>query len=88
MNLFATSGFIPEITENFQGSISLEIRATEHDVRRYIEGNMAYLPSFVGRSLDLQEDVKTGIMQAVDGMYVVLIVIIYTSTYFAQVFTC
>lgn len=49
---------------------------------------MAYLPSFVGRSLDLQEDVKTGIIKAVDGMYVVLIVIIYTRTYFTQVLTC
>ncbi|OBT62628.1 hypothetical protein VE03_08515 [Pseudogymnoascus sp. 23342-1-I1] len=69
VNLFATSRFIPEITENFQGSISLEIRASENDVRRYVEGYMAYLPSFVGRSPDLQEDVKTGIVKAVDGMF-------------------
>lgn len=87
-NLFVTSRFIPEITEYFQGSISLEIRASEHDVRRYVEGHMAYLPSFVGRSPDLREDVKTCIIKAVDGMYVVLIVIIYTRTYFTQVLTC
>jgi hypothetical protein len=43
---------------------------------------MAYLPSFVRRSLDLQEDVKTSIIKAVNGMYVVLIVIIYIRTYF------
>jgi hypothetical protein len=82
-NLFATSRFIPEISENFQASISLEIRASEHDVRRYVDSHMSYLPSFVGRSLDLQEEVKTGIVKAVDGMYVVLIVLIYTNTYFA-----
>jgi Cdc6-like AAA superfamily ATPase len=82
-NLFATSRFIPEITENFQGSISLEIRASEHDMRRYVDGHMPYLPSFVGRSPDLQEEVKTEIVKAVDGMYVVLLVLIYTSTYFA-----
>ena len=71
-NLFATSRFIPEITEFFQGSISLEIRASEHDVRRYVDGHTLYLPSFVGRSPDLLEEVKTGIVKAVDGMYVVL----------------
>jgi hypothetical protein len=81
-NLFATSRFIPEITENFQGSISLEIRASERDVWRYVDGHISYLPSFVGRSPDLQEEVKTGIVQAVDGMYVVLMVLIYTNTYF------
>jgi hypothetical protein len=39
-NLFATSRFIPEITEKFEGSIVLEIRATAEDVRRYIDGHM------------------------------------------------
>jgi Cdc6-like AAA superfamily ATPase len=82
-NLFATSRFIPEITEKFQGSLSLEIRASEHDVRRYVDGHISYLPSFVGRSPDLQEEVKTGIVKAVNGMCVGLIVLIYTNTYFA-----
>ena len=53
----------------------MEIRASEHDVRRYVDGHMSQLPSFVGRSLDLQEEVKTEIVKAVDGMYVVLILI-------------
>jgi Cdc6-like AAA superfamily ATPase len=79
-NLFATSRFIPEITEKFQGSISLEIRASEHDVRRYVDGHISHLPSFVGRSPDLQEEIKTGIVKAVDGMYAVLIVLTYTNT--------
>ena len=81
--LFATSRFIPEITEKFQGSMSLEIRASEYDVRRYVDGYMSNLPSFVRRSLDFQEEVKTKITEAVDGMYVVLSVHIYTKTYFA-----
>lgn len=67
-NLFATSRFVPEITENFRGSPLLEIRASPHDVRRYVDGHMSYLPSFVGRSPDLQEEVKTEIVNAVDGM--------------------
>ena len=50
--------------------MSLEIRASEHDVRRYVDGHMSHLPSFVGRSLDLQEEIKAEIVKAVDGMYV------------------
>jgi hypothetical protein len=69
-NFFATSRFIPEITEKFQGSISLEIRASEQDVRRYIDGHISHLPTFVRRNPDLQEEVKAEIVKAVDGMYV------------------
>lgn len=69
-NIFATSRFIPEITERFEGSMSLEIRASKHDVQRYVDGHMLQLPSFVGRNLDLQEEIKAKIVKAVDGMYV------------------
>jgi hypothetical protein len=69
-NIFATSRFIPEITERFNRSMSLEIRASEHDVRRYVDGHMSHLPSFVGRSPDLQGEIKAKIVKAVDGMYV------------------
>ncbi|KAL6904181.1 ankyrin repeat-containing domain protein [Trichoderma evansii] len=68
VNLFVTSRFIPEITEKFERSISLEIRASEHDVRRYMDGHISRLPSFVRRNSDLQEEVKTGIAKAVDGI--------------------
>jgi len=66
--LFATSRFNLEITEMFKRSMSLEIRASEEDVRRYLEGHMFILPTFVGRSSDLQEEIKTGVIKAVDGM--------------------
>ena len=67
-NLFMTSRPIPEITVRFKRSISLEIRASEEDVRRYLEGHMSKLPTFVGRSSDIQEEIKTSIVKAVDGM--------------------
>lgn len=67
-NIFATSRFLPEVTERFEGSISLEIRASEEDVRRYLDGCMFRLPAFVGRSPDLQEEIKTGIVLLVKGM--------------------
>lgn len=58
-NILATSRFIPEITGKFQGSILLEVRASEHDVRRYVDGFVSSLTSFVGCSPNLQEKLKT-----------------------------
>jgi hypothetical protein len=72
INIFSTSRFIPEIMKEFEGSILLEIRASSEDVQRYLEGHMSQLPSFVSRNADLQEEIKTKIVQAVDGMYVPL----------------
>lgn len=69
-NLFATSRFIPEITEKFEGSLSLEIRAREEDVRRYLGSQISNFPAFVQRDIDLQEEIKTKVVKAVDGMYV------------------
>ncbi|RYP43045.1 hypothetical protein DL770_011882 [Monosporascus sp. CRB-9-2] len=68
-NLFTTSRFIPEITEMFSRSTSLEIRASAEDVRRYVDGDISHLPSFVGRNPELQEEIKTGIVKAIDGMF-------------------
>ena len=70
VNIFATSRIIPEITERFEGSVSLEIRASEPDVRRYVDGHISHLPSFVGHRPDLQEEIKAEIVKAVNGMYV------------------
>lgn len=68
-SLFATSRFIPEIMKKFDRSISLEIRASEEDVRSYLEGHISRLPSCVARSRDLQGEIETKIIEAVDGMY-------------------
>jgi hypothetical protein len=67
-NVFATSRFMPEVTEKFKGSISLEIRASEEDVRRYLDSHLFRLPAFVSRRPDLQEEIKTGIVLLVKGM--------------------
>ena len=67
-NLFATSRPISSIEKELEGNAKLEIRATEEDVRRYLEGYIFRLPGFVVRSLELQEEIKTAIVKAVDGM--------------------
>jgi hypothetical protein len=71
VNLFATSRSISSIEKEFEGDTMLEIRASEEDVRRYLDGHMFRLPGFVVRSVELQEEIKTDIVKAVDGMYVV-----------------
>ncbi|KAH8701007.1 nucleoside phosphorylase domain-containing protein, partial [Talaromyces proteolyticus] len=71
VNFFATSRFIPDIRAEFERreSILLEIRARDGDVRSYLEGHMSRLPSFVKRQPNLQEEIKTEIACAVDGMF-------------------
>ena len=70
-NLFVTSRLISSIEKEFEGNSKLEIRASEEDVRKYLEGHMFRLPGFVVRSLALQEEIKANIVKAVDGMYVI-----------------
>ncbi|KFY02660.1 hypothetical protein O988_02000, partial [Pseudogymnoascus sp. VKM F-3808] len=68
-SIFSTSRFIPEIHEHFKNSMRLEIRASDQDVQRYIDGHMSQLPRCVLRSSDMQGEIKTAIVQAVNGMF-------------------
>ena len=70
MNLFVTSRFIPEITQMFKEGMTLEIRARDEDVQRYLAGHITRLPSFVLSSLDLQNEIKAKISKVINGMYV------------------
>ena len=74
VNLFATSRFIPEITTKFQGSISLEIRASKEDIERYLQAHMRHLTPFDDWNQQLQDEIKVEILDAVDGMYVLGII--------------
>ncbi|KAI0147300.1 hypothetical protein GGR57DRAFT_258771 [Xylariaceae sp. FL1272] len=69
VNLFATSRIIPEVTELFKGCLSIEIRATEDDIRRYLKGHILELPKLVISQPDLQEKITTSITKAVNGMF-------------------
>jgi Cdc6-like AAA superfamily ATPase len=72
-NLFATSRPISSIEKEFEGNSKLEIRASEEDVQEYLNSHLFRLPKFVDRSPKLQEEIKTDIVKAVDGMCVVYI---------------
>ena len=71
VNIFATSRFLPEIEAQFSKSMSLEIRAAEEDVRRYLENQILQLPSCVLRNTALQQQITSQIIDLIDGMYVV-----------------
>jgi Cdc6-like AAA superfamily ATPase len=70
VNFYATSRFIPEVTTKFQGNISLEICASKEDIGRYLEAHMRHLSAFDDWNRQLQDEIKTAIADAVDGMYV------------------
>ncbi|KXG49201.1 uncharacterized protein PGRI_030710 [Penicillium griseofulvum] len=67
-NVFATSR-PTEIHDLFKAGETLEIRAHEDDVRRYLDGNMFRLPGFVNRSPTLQEEIMAVISHHVQGMF-------------------
>lgn len=69
-NVFATSRFIPDIEKEFKkrGANWLEIRASDKDVRRYLNGHKSQLRSFILEDPELEEKVKAIIVKAADGM--------------------
>jgi Cdc6-like AAA superfamily ATPase len=66
-SFFATSRAIPEITKKFEGSISLEIRAKNEDVERYLDGRMRQSDILDD---DIRDMIRRKIIKAADGMYV------------------
>jgi NACHT domain len=71
VNIMVTSRPIPKIMEAFEYDPQLEIRASEADVRSYLDGQMSRLSRCVIKNTTLKEDIKGEIVKAVDGMYVV-----------------
>ncbi|CAI4213228.1 unnamed protein product [Parascedosporium putredinis] len=69
INLLVTSRPVPDIAEVFKASITLEIRAREHNVRRFLDANISQLPPFVQQRPDLQEEAIYAIVGAVDGRF-------------------
>lgn len=68
VRLLFTSRFIPEVTQYFQSCPQLEVRASEEDVRRFVEGQIPRLPTCIHRDAELKSAVQTKIVEAVDGM--------------------
>ncbi|GFF66045.1 conserved hypothetical protein [Aspergillus lentulus] len=67
VNIFATSRFIPQITERFKCSMTLEIRACDEDVREYLKDRILQSESAI--LVPVSEEIQSGIINAVDGMF-------------------
>ncbi|KAK6523104.1 hypothetical protein TWF694_006002 [Orbilia ellipsospora] len=76
--LLVTSRFVPEVVKIFTGSTTLEVRASKEDVQRYVSGHLGQLRPFVAKNRQLQEEIKTSVSEAVDGMF--LLAQIYLSS--------
>ena len=68
VSVFATSRSIPEISAEFSGALSVEIRAIDDDVYRYVQSQMNALPYCVQKNKALQKIIIDEIVQAIDGM--------------------
>ncbi|KAG7041654.1 ankyrin repeat protein [Colletotrichum scovillei] len=69
VNIFATSRHIPEIERYFGNSPHIEIRAVDGDVMKFLDGQISKLPLAVRKNEDLQDQIKSTIVQAVQGMF-------------------
>jgi len=73
VTLFATSRNIPRISAEFSNPerpcLSMEIRASEEDVLKYLDGQMHRLRPFARRNKDLQGQISTAIANSVQGMF-------------------
>ncbi|OHE96458.1 pfs domain-containing protein [Colletotrichum orchidophilum] len=70
-NIFVTSRPVPDIIQlpEFDLGVALAIRATDNDLRRYVEGRIPDMQEFVKKRRDLQEEIKNGVIRIARGMF-------------------
>jgi hypothetical protein len=68
LSFMATARFIPEVMQQFSLSPSLEIQASDSDVKLFVAGQMYLLPEFVQRDGELHKAIQDGISTSADGM--------------------
>jgi len=68
LRLMITSRFIPDLVNRLREALTLEVRANNEDVRRFIAGQFYRLPNCIQRDTALQDIVQDKVTEAVDGM--------------------
>jgi hypothetical protein len=68
LRLMVTSRFIPDIENEFRSTPTLEVRASDLDVKLFVRGQIYRLPKCVQRDIELQNFVEDKIVDAADGM--------------------
>lgn len=81
LNLLVTSRNIPAIAQAFHGARHLEVRASDHDVEKYIEGRIpraGFLNIHLGKDATLKEEILKAITGNIDGMLVSLLLLLHS----------
>ena len=68
VNLLLTSRDIPSITEHVRSDMNVEMRASNEDVMKYVEGRINKSRKLFARRKDLEHTVKDAIVSSADGM--------------------
>lgn len=68
IRLMVTSRHIPDIVQEFQDSLRIEIRARDEDIKPFIQGQLDRLPRCVQNSTELQLMIQEKVTGAIDGM--------------------
>ncbi|KAK7952992.1 hypothetical protein PG988_013686 [Apiospora saccharicola] len=68
-NIVVTSRFIPEIESQFEDAFRVEVRASELDIRQYLDAKIPYIEGYVSRHKELHDEIKQSIIDCVDGMF-------------------
>ncbi|RYP63304.1 hypothetical protein DL771_009336 [Monosporascus sp. 5C6A] len=69
IRLMATSRSIPEVMNEFREALSLEVQASNEDVKRFVAGQTYRLPKCIQRDPALQDMVQDRIVEVVGGMF-------------------
>ena len=70
VHLLVTSRCIPDIENEFKLLPTLQVRASNADVKRFVRGHVYRLPRCIRRDNELQASVEDNIAEAVNGMLV------------------
>jgi hypothetical protein len=68
IRLLVTSRYVTSIENLFQNARRIEVRASDEDVRKYIEAQMRGKRKFLELPQGARDDIKEGIVQSVQGM--------------------
>ena len=68
VNLLLTSRDIPSIKRHVKSDMIVEMRASNEDVMKYVEGRIGKSRKLFARKKDLEQTVKDAIVSSVDGM--------------------
>jgi hypothetical protein len=77
-NFFATSRHVPDIANRFEGSGVIAVHASRGDVQMYLDAQIRSRPKLAKLDPTLQEEIKSRIVESVEGMQVFAVKLITT----------